>query len=505
MPNPLSRRTFFSTSSTGLSLLSSGRLIARLGTVSAQEAAVSDRIVTLRPEIEPLVRIIEETPRERLMEEIGSRIQRGLSYQQVLAALLLAGVRNVEPRPAVGFKFHAVLVVNSAHLASMASPDADRWLPILWALDEFKSSQARDVNEGNWTMPPTDETRVPSVEKVRDQFHQAMQAWDVAQADVATAGVARYLGAVEVLDLFAAYAARDFRSIGHKAIYLANAWRTLQTIGWEHAEPVLRSLAYAMLNHTGEPNPSTSDLAPDRSWKTSQKLAGQIRSGWETGKAEPSATSELLTVLRTGSPDDAAKCVTDRLNAGAAPQSLFDAIHLASGELLMRQTGIVSLHAMTTSNALRFLFDNVGTPETRKLLLLQNAAFLPQFRESMRSRGGVSDIRIDELAATEQRQAVTVDSIFDTVGRQPLEAAQLTLAYVQTNHDAGSLMNAARRLIFLKGNDSHDYKFSSATLEDYYKVSPEFRNRFLAASTFYLKGSAAADNKLVDRIRAALG
>jgi hypothetical protein len=34
----------------------------------------------------------------------------------VLAALLLAGVRNIQPRP-VGFKFHAVLVVNSAHLA----------------------------------------------------------------------------------------------------------------------------------------------------------------------------------------------------------------------------------------------------------------------------------------------------------------------------------------------------------------------------------------------------
>ena len=47
--------------------------------------------------------------------------------------------------PSVGHKFHAVLVVNSAHLASLASPDSDRWLPIFWALDYFKDSQARDV------------------------------------------------------------------------------------------------------------------------------------------------------------------------------------------------------------------------------------------------------------------------------------------------------------------------------------------------------------------------
>ncbi len=32
-----------------------------------------------------------------------------LTYQELLAALLLAGVRNINPQP-VGFKFHAVLV-----------------------------------------------------------------------------------------------------------------------------------------------------------------------------------------------------------------------------------------------------------------------------------------------------------------------------------------------------------------------------------------------------------
>ena len=77
------------------------------------------------------------------LEEVGDRIKRGLSYRELLAALLLAGVRNVQPRPQVGFKFHAVLVVNSAHLASLASPAEDRWLPIFWALDHFKSAQTR--------------------------------------------------------------------------------------------------------------------------------------------------------------------------------------------------------------------------------------------------------------------------------------------------------------------------------------------------------------------------
>ena len=66
-------------------------------------------------------------------------------------------------------------------------------------------------------------------------------------------------------------------------------------------------------------------------------------------------------------------------------------------------------------------------------------------------------------------------------------------------------MAAARRLVFLKGTDAHDYKFSSAVLEDYYHVSPTWRDRVLATSFHYLPTSRQPDNKLVARTRAALG
>ncbi len=65
-------------------------------------------------------------------------------------------------------------------------------------------------------------------------------------------------------------------------------------------------------------------------------------------------------------------------------------------------------------------------------------------------------------------------------------------------------MTAARRLIFAKGSDAHDYKFSSAALEDYYHASPEWRARFLASSVFWLRGTGDKDNDLIKRARAAL-
>ena len=233
--------------------------LAHLAPVSAEEARLDPRKVHYGDDIEPLVRLLEDTPRERVLEEVASRIKQGLAYKQILAALLLAGVRSIQPRP-VGFKFHAVLVVNSAHLASLASPPEHRWLPIFWAIDAFKNSQAENIKQGNWVMGPVEERAVPARDKATAALAAAMDDWDESAADVAAAGLARTATPEEAFEFFCRYGMRDFRDIGHKAIYVANSWRTLRQIGWQHAEPVLRSLAYALVEHEGD-NPAHADAA----------------------------------------------------------------------------------------------------------------------------------------------------------------------------------------------------------------------------------------------------
>src|SRR5882724_11377327 len=246
--------------------------LRQLPRVAAAEAKLDSKMVRFHSDIEPLVRFLEETPREHVLEEVAVRIHQGLTYRELLAALLLAGVRNIQPRP-VGFKFHAVLVVNSAHLASISSPDSDRWLPIFWALDYFKSAQAQDAREDDWMMAPVDESKVPPSHQAKQAFIAAMDNWDETAADAAVTGLARTAGAHEVFEILCRYGARDFREIGHKAIYVANSWRTLQCIGWQHAEPVLRSLAYGLLDRGGDSNPAKADLAADRPWRQNQALA----------------------------------------------------------------------------------------------------------------------------------------------------------------------------------------------------------------------------------------
>lgn len=499
------RRRFLQASAAGGALLGLGDLgfLAGLRPVSAEEAALDPRIVRLDPEIEPIVRLLEETPRNRLIEEVAGRIKKGLGYREVLAALLLAGVRNVQPRPSLGFKFHAVLVVNSAHLASLGSPDSDRWLPIFWALDYFKDSQERDVREGNWTMGPPVESGRPSAEKAHAAFASAMDDWDADAADAAVTSLVRTSGANEIYEMFFRYGARDFRSIGHKAIYVANSLRTLQCIGWQHAEPVVRSLAYALVSHEGS-NPARRDDPADMPWRRNQERANRIPEGWAGGKPDASASAELLGTLRTGSEDEACDQVVELLGRGVSPQSIWDALFDGAGELLLRQAGIVSLHAVTSTNALHYAYQSSGDDRTRRLLMLQNAAFLPMFRKAMGGRGRVAEARIDQLeplSTDEAQGAGAIEEVFAAHDKKT--AARKALGYLQAGNRPEPLIAAARRLVFLKGNDAHDYKFSSAVLEDFYSVSPAWRERYLASSLVLLPSAGERDNTLVKRTRAA--
>lgn len=506
MTDSNSRRQFLKSTALGGMAWSAADwgFLGRLPVASADELKASGGRVTFQPDIEPLVRLLEETPRERVLEQVSQQIRGGATYAQVLAALQLAGIRNVQPRPSVGFKFHSVLVVNSCHLAAMAGPENERWLPIFWAIDYFKSAQAEEKSKTGWQMPAVNESRVPKGPAAVAQFTEAMDQWDVEKADAATAGLFRSLKSQEIFHQFARYAARDFRAIGHKAIFLANAWRTLEVIGWDHAEPILRSLAFAMLSHGNEPNPGQSDLEADRPWRQN---AGLAVGTWEPGRVDASASRDLIWTMRTASPVEASKAAVDVLKSGADLASVWDGIFLGAGELLMRQPGIVSLHGLTTANAVHYIWRNVKDDEVlRQRLVLQACSFNAMFRDAAAGRGKLAELRIEDVAPQGGVSGgpFTVEEILSDISSDRLRAGRKLHDYLAQGGDAKSVIDAARRLIFQKGRDAHDYKFSSAVLEDFHHVSPTLRNQFLALAVFNLKGTGDRDSNLIDRTRSAL-
>jgi hypothetical protein len=503
MFSPITRRRFVTTAVQGgvLAGLADFSFLDHLPSAGAIGPPELPKIATVASDIEPLVRLIEETPRKELLDKIGAEIHKGTSYQQLLSAVFLAGVRGIQPRP-VGFKFHAVLVINSAHLASLAASDKDRWLPLLWSIDNFKVSQARNTDEGNWHMGPVEESKLPSADSARKSFVEAMDNWNVDAADRAVVQLCRTEGAAEVYELFWRYGARDFRDIGHKAIFAANSYRTLQTIGWRHAEPVLRSLAYAILEHEST-NPAKRDDFRDRAGRDNLKRAEKLTSFRHAGKRDEEATKDVLAAIRSGSAADVSSKMEALIRKGIHPASLWDGVFLGAGELLMRQPGIVGLHTLTSVNALHFAYQTSGVGPTRVFLLMQAGAFLALFRDMMAGRGKLELRRVDGLDQADVKSGIT--EILTDVSHDRTLAARKTLTLLQrTPEQIEPLMAATRRLIFAKGSDSHDYKFSSAVLEDAYHLPEALRPQFMAASMYNLRGSDDRDNSLIRRAREAL-
>lgn len=460
------------------------------------ETPLSPDAVRFRPEIEPIVRWIETTPRDRLISQAIDRLKAGLSYRELMAGVFLAAIRNIKPRP-VGFKFHAVMAIHSAHLLAQAASVSDRILPLLWALDNFKGSQAQDVKEGDWTLAKVDEPRVPSPTQARAAFVDAMNAWDADKADAATAALCRSSGAAEVMERFYRVGVRDQRNIGHKPIFTMQCWRTLQTIGWEHAEPVLRSLAFGLLDQQGD-----GVAEPVGPYKSNVEEAEKFRDNWSVGNLDAGATSEMLKTLREASPEDAGRAARALVEREVSPAAIWDGIMLAASEFLIRDPGIVALHAMTAANSLHFIYTNSGDDTTRKLALLQAAGWMPLYRQRL---NGSAEARIDAIEPSTPDSANAVADIFNTIDTNRQAAASKLLGYARAGGTLAPIFESARKSIFTKGRDSHQYKYGGALWEECVLASDDrWRAPLAAAAMYYVPGSGAADVPWVAQSREQL-
>jgi hypothetical protein len=457
---------------------------------------IGPEAVRLRAEIEPVVRWIEVTPRERIIETALDALQAGLSYRDLVSGLFLAGIRNIKPRP-VGFKFHAVLVVYSAHMLGQTARVDDRLLPILWGLDLFKSSQQKDIEEGDWALGPVEEARVPGPVHAAEALDSALDRWDAEAADAAVVGACRSDGGARMLEAIWRCAVRDQRNIGHKPIFAMQCNRTLQTIGWEHAEPVLRSLVYGLLDREGDSEPS-----PVGPYHSNLENSSRIRAGWSVGTPDSSATRSLLEALRTETPEGVSAAVVERINAGVAPGSLWDAVLLAANELLVNRPGILPLHAATAANALHYIYQASGDPTTRKMALLQAAGWIPLYRQDRAD--GTKALRLDSIepAKDPAGEGEPLEAAFHAIRNDRQAAARDVASFIEKGGEVEDVFAIARQMIFTRASDAHQYKYAAALWEECrLATDPAWRGPLAASITAYAPGPDTPEHPLMQRIR----
>lgn len=511
MPLRSTRRGFLRTA--GAASLGLGGLepFLALSPATAQEAKVTPELVRLSPDIEPIVRLIEATPREKCVEVMAEQLRKGLPYRQFLAALFLAGIRNF--KPADSGAMHQVYLMHSAHQLSLDARPEERLLPLFFALDNFAAYRESEEKSGAREPLHPLRGRLPAGDQALDEFRAAMDDWDGERADRAIVALARSRGVNAVAEALWPYAARDFMHVGHKAIFAANAWQTLETIGWQHAEPVLRSLALSLVSYRmqyAEPKEAYRTRFEKQPYLPNvervQKAADRLPGDWAVADSDAGSTRELLSLLREGHTEDACRLAASQLVEGKVRAgSIWDAVHLAAGELMLRRPNLASVHAVTSANALHYAFGMSGRAETRLLVLLQAVGWMGEFRN--RFPNGLQDVRITELTPAEIPASEEAAAREILAAPKPLtaEAARRAFHYAQLHPEPEVFFREARRLVILKADEEHEYKFPAAIFEDYRLVSPRWRPHMLGVSVYYLRGAGLPDSPVIQRVREAVG
>ena len=458
------------------------------------------------PEIGALHRLLEETPRERVAAALADLIGGGLYRRGALTALAVATSRRVRPFPHVGFKYHTVLALQSAHLTALGLRGRERWLPVFWALDYFKRAQEAERRQSGWTMGPRPDPVAGTAEAARRRLTDALDRWDLEAVDPAILDFARLATPEQLSEVLFRYGIRDLRAIGHKTIAVQNVHRLLPIVGPRYAPPLLRSLAAALQNHGYDANPATSDLPSDRTWREFQAMLGEIPRSWKRGRRDDAARNGFVRTLREVSELDAGRAAIDLLKRGVSAESIWEALFATAAELVLRQPRVVPVHAQTSANAFHYAFRHARAETTQLLALLQSAAFMPAFRRGVGDAR--ADLRIEDLEplSASSDGAEALREAFSELPGDPVSAARKALHYLRHGGSADRLVAGARRHLARNGRWSHDYKFTEAALENYREMaSTPWRDRVLSASMAYFTGSATAPSPVAREALRLLG
>jgi hypothetical protein len=509
------RRDFIRTSAAAsvVGLGELGRLVP-FRPATAADATVTPQDVLPTSDVEPLVRLIMDTPRENAVPVMIEQLRKGASYRRFLGALYLAALRmKVSP--------HHVYMIHSAHQISLDATIEDRLLPLFWALDTLQVRRAEGERH-----PALKAEALPAPQMAAAELDAAMRKFDADRAKAALVALVRSEGGKPALGRLWHYAARDSSNIGHRAIAFVSGWRTLETIGWAHAEAVCQFVIDEL--NGGKYTPALYRPNVERA----EKGIGDLPRDWAGGRADRAATLELLAVLHAGDAQGACRWTFDSLKKGTAQaQSVWDAIFLAAAEIMLRfdayhQLPARPLHTTTSMNALHYAFHACGDAGTRLYTLLMAVDWTAGYVATERDRKKLREMKITALPDAEvpDTPEEAVGAVFaaqpvrkydadrkqftsEYVGkREDMDrVVQMAYAYARKRPDHRAFVQTALRLVGLKATDNaHDVKFPAAIYENYRHASPRWRPHLLAASMHWLPGTRMEDAPGVKQAREAL-
>ena len=489
------RREFFAEVGRGMLVATVGySLASELGLARALAAEASDGLTF--GELEPLVRLMQETPADKLLSQLAVRLRAGTDLRQMTAAAALANARTFGGEDYVGF--HTMMALAPALHMARELPEPQQPLPVFKVLyrntSRIQEKGGRKDEVLHPILPASLSTDRPSADALRDAVRQKK----TAEAEQILAAVARRSADDAFNDLL--HTVQDSTEV-HRVVLPYRAWDLLDLIGRDHAHTLLRqSVRYCVRAESFERNATRDEprtLLP--------RLLEEHRLLDRTPgnrSADDGFVDQLSQTIFKSTPAQAAETAAAALAESFSPAVVGEAISLAANQLVLRDTGrtpreeqpgklvgsvhgdSIGVHACDSANAWRNMARASNARNTFACLIL--GAY--QIALDRTARGGdfldwqplPVKWHLDGIKST-KAEALLREA--DDAIRQNLQAraAAIVHRYGELGHEARPVFDLLLRYAVSEDGALHGEKYYRTVTEEFAASRPGFRWRQLVA------------------------
>ncbi len=489
------RREFLADVGRGMLVASVGYGIAtELGLAPAFAADASDALDF--GSLEPLVRLMQETPVNKLLPVLADKLKSGTALSRLVAAGALANARTFGGEDYVGF--HTVMALGPSLHMSRELPDALQPLPVFKVLyrntNRIQENGGRKEEVLHQVKPATLSEALPGNELLREAVHRK----DVNEAERTFATLAQ-LSADDALNQLL-YTVQEHTEV-HRVVLPYRAWDLLDLIGKEQAHTLLRqSVRYCVKAESWQQ--TGADTAPRTllpKMLEQHKLLGRTPG---TQAAEDKWVDELSQTFFKSSPEQAAEAAATALAEGFAPNAIAEAISLAANQLVLRDQGrppraespgkpvgsvhgdSIGVHACDSANAWRNLARVSNSRNTFACLIL--GAYQVALDRTQRGGDFQNWSPLPVQWQLDRVKSTAADALLreaDDAIRQNLQAhaAAIVHRYGELGHAPRPVFDLLLRYAVSEDGALHAEKYYRTVTEEFAATRSAFRWRQLVA------------------------
>ena len=442
---------------------------------------------------EGLVDLLQSSSPDRMLQHVVKELRNGLTLKEVIAAAALANARAFAGEDYVGF--HTLMALRPALTMAEEQRGPAAVLPVLKVLyrNSSRIGEAGATTTDALRPVPGSASDAGGAQAIRDAVHQRNNA--AAERAFAASALATPEAAFN--DLLPTV---EEGPEVHRVVLAARAWDMVSLVGEENAATMLRqSLRYCLKNEER----GAVHFANVRAMLP--RVMDQFRlesTAWGTKSVDDAWVQGMVKTLWTSSPEQAAEAVAAAIVEGICPPRIFEALSLATTELVLRDGGrkkewaqagkpegsvhgdSIGVHASDAAHAWRTIA-LASNARQRNAAIVLSAWHAAQDRMQRKDEFDAWEARplaahLERVTATDQASLLTALDDAIRANDQDLACA-VTGRYGQRGFDEKPLMAKLRDYATSQDGALHAEKYYLTTCSNFRATSPAARWKHLVA------------------------